>query len=249
MTGEGPPPHLILVAGPSGSGKSELMETLRSNLEEPYTYINADDVAMGLMVPHSFGVVLAVPIVSRMVKKAVARGDNVILETTFNNRFRIRNFLTIARAGYEVEIVALAAERPEIGYANIGRRVEAGGHGKWMLKNPEYLEKAYVRFEKRLHRHLHRAFHASFWIFNDEAKTETDEWHLLAGSCDKKTFRWKNREQTRRAEWFMRTKDFARDTLGMTIIEQAESGTHEKREGGSDDPSTGRGAAAIPQGA
>ena len=123
---------VICFAGPNGSGKST---TITSTLTEvgfpPEAYINADDIARGLegeIADYRERNMRAAQIAEEKRLAFLAEGKDFAFETVMSTPEKVA-LLTQAKArGYEVTLVFVSTNDPEINVTRVANRVSLGGH-------------------------------------------------------------------------------------------------------------------------
>ncbi|MFG6082822.1 zeta toxin family protein [Paracoccus litorisediminis] len=128
---EGDRPVLIVVAGPNGSGKTELTtKILGHNWADGCEYINPD-----LIARDKFGdwndaeaVMQAAKAATEMRYRLLDERKSIAFETVFSSSEKV-DFLRIAKErGYFVRIFFVGTDSPEINASRVARRVLEGGH-------------------------------------------------------------------------------------------------------------------------
>ncbi|TVQ94237.1 MAG: Zeta toxin family protein [Chromatiaceae bacterium] len=160
MTGDGP--HLVIVGGPNGSGKT----TIARELEHAHglRYLGADDVAEELAPGDWERVrVQAGRLFLARVRAAIAEGRPLLLESTLSGRSLVGLIAGARQAGYRVSIVLVWLESADHCVARVAERVRKGGHN---------VPEAEVR--RRFPRSL-----ANFWHLY---RPLADHWQLILNS-------------------------------------------------------------------
>ncbi|MPT47898.1 MAG: AAA family ATPase [Sphingobium sp.] len=124
-------PVLLIVAGPNGSGKTELTTNiLEHNWAEGCEYINPDFIARD-----KFGDWNSPEAVRSAAEYATARRyqllaerQSIAFETVFSTSEKVDFVRQAITAGYFVRIFFVGTETPEINAARVARRVMEGGH-------------------------------------------------------------------------------------------------------------------------
>lgn len=122
-------PKIFVIAGPNGSGKTTSAKTLLPEMLQCYEYVNADAVAAALSPFNPDNVAMrAGRLMLERVQYLAEQQVNFAFETTLASRTFI-NFLTKCREnGYQINIVYLWLQTPEIAITRVKDRVEHGGH-------------------------------------------------------------------------------------------------------------------------
>lgn len=122
-------PQIYVIAGPNGSGKTTSAKTLLPELLECHEYVNADSVAAALSPFNPDAVAIqAGRLMLERIKHLSEHGVTFAFETTLASRTFL-NFLNKCKdIGYEVNILYLWLQNPEIAITRVKSRVEQGGH-------------------------------------------------------------------------------------------------------------------------
>jgi predicted ABC-type ATPase len=124
-------PKLIVVAGPNGSGKTSLTETIQKHdWIEGCRHINPDNIAQ-----EQFGdwnspkaSLDAAVLAQKWREEALAKKESIFFETVFSSKEKI-DFLLRARAeGYFIRLFFVATDSPTINASRVAQRVLEGGH-------------------------------------------------------------------------------------------------------------------------
>lgn len=157
-------PQLLIIAGPNGSGKSTLTrpEVLATaGLALPNDrYINADLIARALHAEAGAGSP-APAAKEKREREAFLRaralraeyrkqGANFAFETVFSHPSTLLDMRGCSQAGYEVVLLYVVTDNPEINVARVAGRVREGGHDV-------PADRVRSRYERSL-RYLPRAF-------------------------------------------------------------------------------------------
>ncbi|PCE30052.1 zeta toxin family protein [Burkholderia ubonensis] len=157
------PPAVIIFAGPNGSGKSTITKTLLDNLEDfSGEYINADDIARNLAsdIPDDRERNReAARIAEEQRLKALSEGRDFAFETVMSTPEKVA-LMTQAKAhGYQVSLVFVTTEDPEINVGRVADRVATGGHAV----PPDTVRRRYVAAMDLLPAAFEHADHATVW--------------------------------------------------------------------------------------
>lgn len=122
-------PHLYIVSGCNGSGKTTASYTLLPQMLECYEFVNSDEFAKALS---PFGPEKASLQASRYmllkIKYLFQRRADFGIETTLATRTLIRMIKAAKEEGYEVTLLYFWLNSPELAEKRVRARVEAGGH-------------------------------------------------------------------------------------------------------------------------
>lgn len=119
--------RLVIVGGPNGSGKSTFAEEYvqRFGLE----YLGADAIAAELAPQDPFSVrVEAGKQFVRRLTAAIEAGHSRVVESTLSGKGLERHIQAAHAQGYEVIMVFVTLDSPELCIARIRERVAQGGH-------------------------------------------------------------------------------------------------------------------------
>lgn len=123
-------PHVVVVAGPNGSGKTTTAPVLLRDTLGMVEFVNADLIAAGIspFSPENASIQAGRIMLSRIKELSRTRADFGI-ETTLASRTyalllsRLRN-----ESDYKVFLIFLWVSSPEVAIARVARRVTLGGH-------------------------------------------------------------------------------------------------------------------------
>ncbi|MCT9074836.1 zeta toxin family protein [Cupriavidus gilardii] len=123
---------VICFAGPNGSGKSTaIIEVVEDYGLPPEAYINADDIAKSLegeIFDYRERNLRAAEIAEQRRLAALESGKDFAFETVMSTPEKVA-LLTQAKAkGYEVALIFVSTNDPEINVARVANRVALGGH-------------------------------------------------------------------------------------------------------------------------
>ena len=123
---------VICFAGPNGSGKSSaIIEVVEDYGLPPEAYINADDIATSLegeIFDYRERNLRAAEIAEQRRLAALESGKDFAFETVMSTPEKVA-LLTQAKAkGYEVALIFVSTNDPEINVARVANRVALGGH-------------------------------------------------------------------------------------------------------------------------
>lgn len=122
-------PICILVAGPNGAGKTTFAEDFLEDEVGVLRFVNADLIASGLspIRPRLAAIEAARLFLSEIDRVAEAR-LSFAFESTLSGRRHASRLTRWKRAGYEIQIVFLKLDSPELALGRIAARVRQGGH-------------------------------------------------------------------------------------------------------------------------
>lgn len=122
-----PRPRLVIIGGPNGAGKTTLCERMKDPLG--LTYLGADQIA----AERSLGstgqdAIRAARLFSGRAAEALARRESVLIESTLSGLSTRRLLASYDQAGYDITVVLVFVDSPEVCIARIRTRVARGGH-------------------------------------------------------------------------------------------------------------------------
>ncbi|MEZ4525567.1 MAG: zeta toxin family protein [Desulfobacterales bacterium] len=151
--------NCVVIAGSNGSGKTTFAKSYFESY--PYDYLNADEIAaeMNSNEPEKVRI-QAGRLFFRNLSVLIEEGKNVIIESTLSGRGFHRILKELRNAGYDISIIFIFLETPELCLARVRERVRKGGHNV---------------SERDVVRRFYRSI-KNFWnIYREEA----DLWHLF----------------------------------------------------------------------
>jgi predicted ABC-type ATPase len=122
-------PEVYVISGPNGAGKTTIALTILPSLLETFEYVNADLIASGLSAfqPESVAIQAGRIMLERLDLLANS-GVNFAFETTL----AARSFAPFLRKcqvqGYQVNLIYVWLDTPELAIERVQQRVLAGGH-------------------------------------------------------------------------------------------------------------------------
>jgi predicted ABC-type ATPase len=122
-------PHVIVVAGANGAGKSTAAPYLLRDALQVTEFVNADAIAAGLSAfrPESVALAAGRIMLARMRLLAAAR-ENFAFETTLASRSFAPWLADLKRDGYHVHLLFLWLRSAELAISRVAERVRLGGH-------------------------------------------------------------------------------------------------------------------------
>ena len=122
-------PKVVVIAGPNGAGKSTLAPILLRDTLHLLEYVNADTIALGLSAFHPE--VAAFEAGRIMLKRLHYLADqrmSFAFETTLATRSYALWLKELCQNGYEVHLLFVWVQTPELAVERVKARVRAGGH-------------------------------------------------------------------------------------------------------------------------
>ena len=125
-------PVLIVIAGPNGSGKTEITRILRTRYDwtEGLIEINPDNIAQEQSGDWNdpAAVLMAARQADALREGCLTRKEGLLFETVLSTPQKI-DFISRAKsAGYFIRVIFVGTENPEINRVRVEWRVENGGH-------------------------------------------------------------------------------------------------------------------------
>ena len=137
-------PRVIVFAGPNGSGKSTTNHRVLQDPELNFhgEYINADDIAKSLeseISDYHERNVKAAEIAEQRRQKAMQEGRPFAFETVMSTPEKVAIMAQAKARGYDVSLVFVTTNDPEINIKRVAVRVAKGGHSV----KPDAIRKRY----------------------------------------------------------------------------------------------------------
>ena len=122
-------PHLVVLAGPNGSGKTTIAPNLLKGKLGVSEFVNADLIAGGLSVfDPDLAAMAAGRVMLARLKELAARRTDFAFETTLASRSFAPWIAELMGAGYRFHLVFLWLSNPDLAVARVADRVRMGGH-------------------------------------------------------------------------------------------------------------------------
>ena len=119
--------RVIVIAGANGVGKTTF--ALQFLVEHNFEFLNADEIAKELSAENPSDRKISVgKIFFKKLNEAIEQGKSLLLESMLSGRYLREYFELWIANGYEIEIIFIFVESPEISIARIASRVKNGGH-------------------------------------------------------------------------------------------------------------------------
>ncbi len=121
-------PFMTMIAGPNGAGKTTLTNRYRQIGYEFGTYINADDIAQGLVGTYDCRVREAQEIADRARALCVREMKSFSFETVMSHPSKIELLERACNSGFFIQLFFIGIDDPRIGIDRVVYRVSKGGH-------------------------------------------------------------------------------------------------------------------------
>lgn len=122
-------PKLYIIAGCNGAGKTTASYTILPEMLHCKEFVNADEIARGLSPFQPEKVALeAGRIMINRIQELLARNHDFAFETTLASKTHIHTIRKAKQLGYEIILVFIWLESPELAEVRVKKRVSEGGH-------------------------------------------------------------------------------------------------------------------------
>ncbi len=122
-------PHLVVLAGPNGSGKTTIAPRLLKGKLGVSAFVNADLIAGGISVfDPNLAAMAAGRVMLARLKELAARRVDFAFETTLASRSFAPWIAELMDAGYRFHLVFLWLSSPDVAVARVADRARMGGH-------------------------------------------------------------------------------------------------------------------------
>lgn len=118
-----------MLSGVNGAGKTTIAMRLLPDFLGIYDFVNADEIARGLSpLDPSRAQVAAGKLLLARVAELTRRRSSFAFETTGAGRGHLATLRACKAAGYQVELLYVWLNDPDMAVARVAQRVEQGGH-------------------------------------------------------------------------------------------------------------------------
>ncbi|MBK7227309.1 MAG: zeta toxin family protein [Ignavibacteriales bacterium] len=122
-------PKIYIISGCNGAGKSTSAYTILPEILNCNEFVNADNIAAGISPFSPDSVAFeAGRIMLQRIDQLVFQGVDLAIETTLSSKsyfFKIQNW---QKQGYEIVLIYIWLNSPELALERIADRVNKGGH-------------------------------------------------------------------------------------------------------------------------
>lgn len=122
---------MLVFGGPNGSGKSTTINEARKSPHFPVNYINADDIAaveLSAVQDRTEREVKAAQLAEARRREAVESGRSFAFETVMSTPEKVALIAQAKERGFQVQLVFVTTEDPDINVRRVRKRVEQSGH-------------------------------------------------------------------------------------------------------------------------
>lgn len=118
-----------MIAGPNGSGKTTMAQSILSRNSHLYEFINADEIAKGLapLHPESVNLTASKLMVTRL-RDLLRANNSFAFETTGAGKNFIKYLEQAKSTGYTVNLIYLWLFEENLAVKRVAQRVAQGGH-------------------------------------------------------------------------------------------------------------------------
>jgi predicted ABC-type ATPase len=122
------PPIFLMFAGPNGSGKSTITQAFRDRGLFPANYVNADEIAKTLVGSSEEIGYQAAQMAEVQRQELMRRRQSLAFETVMSHPSKLALLEQSRLLGYQVILVFVGTNNPQINVERVALRVQQGGH-------------------------------------------------------------------------------------------------------------------------
>jgi predicted ABC-type ATPase len=120
---------VYIVGGCNGAGKSTVAKLILPTLIQDSLYVNADEIAANLIKEYKGNrEIQAGRIMLQRIREYSSQGIDFAFETTLSSKSFFPILQSMRRRGYQLGIVYLFLNSPNLALHRVAERVRAGGH-------------------------------------------------------------------------------------------------------------------------
>jgi predicted ABC-type ATPase len=122
-------PQIFMIGGPNGAGKTTAAMSLMPSNIDCYEYVNADAIAHALspFKPDEVSIE-AGRLMLKRIKELAEHGLTFAFETTMASRSFSPFLQSCIQQGYEIRLIYIWLQAPDLAVGRVAQRVESGGH-------------------------------------------------------------------------------------------------------------------------
>ncbi len=122
-------PHLYIISGCNGAGKTTASLTILPDILDCREFVNADNIAFGISPFNVEGVAIeAGRIMLRRIDELLVQKADFAIETTLATRSYVSLVKKAKQEGYQVTLLYIWLNSPELARQRVAERVRKGGH-------------------------------------------------------------------------------------------------------------------------
>src|ERR1043165_1020823 len=122
-------PNLYIIAGCNGAGKTTASVTIFPEILGCREFVNADNIAAGIPPFNVEGVAVeAGRIMLQRIGELLQMGSDFAIETTLATRSYVHLVRRAKELGYNVSLIYIWLNTPELALQRVAERVRKGGH-------------------------------------------------------------------------------------------------------------------------
>jgi len=119
--------EIVIIAGANGVGKTTFARTFLQ--EYDYVFLNADEIAKSLSAENPAAKkISAGKLFFKELKEAIEHEKSLLIESTLSGHYLEKFLKNLNDDNYQITVIFLFADSPEILIKRIAERVEKGGH-------------------------------------------------------------------------------------------------------------------------